>query len=251
MHSHQMNALRQTNTHTQTKLTYQPLTTTNAVRFFVHSNQFNNYSFLFRLKYFPKMVHHKNSKAQRHIHVNQSNDAAAVTLFIRFYTLAMSGIHVFVYEFDPLSAPVFILSPNVCGVCVCELWHGIEHRSSTNKTDLCGVGMTISDTIQRHSSNNNTKNEYNGNNTNILSKSSHRFISCVFFLLPQNRILGLTTVQRISFIKTGRSKTEKWKQLKRTLRSKYIGDSNNQSEKSSINEVNALRNIQLEYFRDE
>lgn len=48
------------------------------------------------------------------------------------------------------------------------------------------------------------KNEYNGNNTNILSKSSHRFISCVFFLLPQNRILGLTTVQRISFIKTGR-----------------------------------------------
>lgn len=118
MHSHQMNALRQTNTHTQTKLTYQPLTTTNAVRFFVHSNQFNNYSFLFRLKYFPKMVHHKNSKAQRHIHVNQSNDAAAVTLFIRFYTLAMSGIHVFVYEFDPLSAPVFILSPNVCGVCM-------------------------------------------------------------------------------------------------------------------------------------
>lgn len=136
--------------------------------------------------------------------------------------LCMSSIH---------WARQFLFFRPMCAVCVCELWHGIEHRSSTNKTDLCGVGMTISDTIQRHSSNNNKKNEYNGNNTNILSKSSHRFISCVFFFLPQNRILGLTTVQRISFIKTGRSKTEKWKQLKRTLRSKYIGDSNNQSEK--------------------
>lgn len=156
MHSHQMNALRQTNTHKPNSHTSHLPQQTRSDFSCIQINLIT-ILFLLRLKYFPKMVHHKNSKAQRHIHVNQSNDAAAVTLFIRFYTLAMSGIHVFVYEFDPLSAPVFILSPNVCGVCVCELWHGIEHRSSTNKTDLCGVGMTISDTIQRHSSNNNKK----------------------------------------------------------------------------------------------
>lgn len=87
----------------------------------------------------------------------------------------------------------------------CAVWHGIEHRSTQIKSDLCGVRMTISDTIQCHI-NTNENNEYNENNTNVVSKSSHRFIRlCVLFLLPSNGILGLTTATR-SHLFHGRKK---------------------------------------------